>query len=280
MTSNDLAVQDTASNMPAAPSSNAISILNQQVEAMTAAHQLATVLSNTAMVPKTYRGKPDDSAAAILYGAEIGLGPLQSLQQIFVVHGMPAIYARTMVALVKGRGFKVETVESSDERVTVKAESPRGEVEQATWDIARATKAGYTSNAKYKSDPQAMLYSKAASEVCRKIAPDVLLGIAYSAEELELEPVKATAERVNARDLEAITAPQVTATTPDATPEVDIPEEVMDTGDLDATLAMIRSAQDAEELAAMRDFVGQHVAQHPQDRDTINAAWTETEAAL
>lgn len=280
MTSNDLAVQDTASNMPAAPSSNAIGILNQQVEAMTAAHQLATVLSNTAMVPKTYRGKPDDSAAAILYGAEIGLGPLQSLQQIFVVHGMPAIYARTMVALVKGRGFKVETVESSDERVTVKAESPRGEVEQATWDIARATKAGYTSNAKYKSDPQAMLYSKAASEVCRKIAPDVLLGIAYSAEELELEPVKATAERVNSRDLEAITAPQVTATTPDATPEVDIPEEVMDTGDLDATLAMIRSAQDAEELAAMRDFVGQHVAQHPQDRDTINAAWTETEAAL
>ena len=280
MTSNDIAVQDTASNMPAAPSSNAISILNQQVEAMTAAHQLATVLSNTAMVPKTYRGKPDDSAAAILYGAEIGLGPLQSLQQIFVVHGMPAIYARTMVALVKGRGFKVETVESSDERVTVKAESPRGEVEQATWDIARATKAGYTSNAKYKSDPQAMLYSKAASEVCRKIAPDVLLGIAYSAEELELEPVKATAERVNSRDLEAITAPQVTATTPDATPEVDIPEEVMDTGDLDATLAMIRSAQDAEELAAMRDFVGQHVAQHPQDRDTINAAWTETEAAL
>lgn len=280
MTSNDLAVQDTASNMPAAPSSNAIGILNQQVEAMTAAHQLATVLSNTAMVPKTYRGKPDDSAAAILYGAEIGLGPLQSLQQIFVVHGMPAIYARTMVALVKGRGFKVETVESSDERVTVKAESPRGEVEQATWDIARATKAGYTSNAKYKSDPQAMLYSKAASEVCRKIAPDVLLGIAYSAEELELEPVKATAERVNSRGLEAITAPQVTATTPDATPEVDIPEEVMDTGDLDATLAMIRSAQDAEELAAMRDFVGQHVAQHPQDRDTINAAWTETEAAL
>lgn len=280
MTSNDLAVQDTASNMPAAPSSNAIGILNQQVEAMTAAHQLATVLSNTAMVPKTYRGKPDDSAAAILYGAEIGLGPLQSLQQIFVVHGMPAIYARTMVALVKGRGFKVETVESSDERVTVKAESPRGEVEQATWDIARATKAGYTSNAKYKSDPQAMLYSKAASEVCRKIAPDVLLGIAYSAEELELEPVKATAERVNSRDLEAITAPQVTATTPDATPEVDTPEEVMDTGDLDATLAMIRSAQDAEELAAMRDFVGQHVAQHPQDRDTINAAWTETEAAL
>lgn len=280
MTSNDLAVQDTASNMPAAPSSNAISILNQQVEAMTAAHQLATVLSNTAMVPKTYRGKPDDSAAAILYGAEIGLGPLQSLQQIFVVHGVPSIYARTMVALVKGRGFKVETVESSDERVTVKAESPRGEVEQATWDIARATKAGYTSNAKYKSDPQAMLYSKAASEVCRKIAPDVLLGIAYSAEELELEPVKATAERVNSRDLEAITAPQVTATTPDATPEVDIPEEVMDTGDLDATLAMIRSAQDAEELAAMRDFVGQHVAQHPQDRDAINAAWTEMEASL
>ena len=177
-----------------------LDLLTRQAEAMGAAHKLATVLANTQMVPQIYRGKPDDAAAAILYGAEVGLKPQQALQQVFVVHGQPAIYARTMVALLKAKGYRFETVESTDEAVTVRATSPRGEVEEATWTIDRAKKAGYTSNKKYSTDPQAMLYSKAASEVSRKIAPDVLLGIRYSAEDLELEhPVRATATRTDRR---------------------------------------------------------------------------------
>lgn len=172
-----------------------LDLLTRQAEAMGAAHKLATVLCNTQMVPQVFRGKPDDGAAAILYGAELGLKPQQALQQVFVVHGQPAIYARTMVALLKSKGYTFETVESSDTCVTVRGTSPRGEVEESTWTIDRAKKAGYTSNKKYNSDPQAMLYAKAASEVSRKLAPDVLLGIRYTAEDLELEPVKMAATR-------------------------------------------------------------------------------------
>lgn len=171
--------------------------LMKQAEAMSAAHKLATVLCNTSMVPATFRGKPDDGAAAILYGAEVGLKPQQALQQVFVVHGQPAIYARTMVALLKAKGYTFTTVESTDQSVTVQGVSPRGEQETSTWTIQRAKNAGYTSNKKYQTDPQAMLYAKAASEVARKLAPDVLLGIKYTAEDLELEPVKATATRMD-----------------------------------------------------------------------------------
>lgn len=171
--------------------------LMKQAEAMSAAHKLATVLCNTAMVPATFKGKPDDAAAAILYGAEVGLKPQQALQQVFVVHGQPAIYARTMAALLKAKGYKFSTVESTDESVTVEGVSPRGEHESSTWTIQRAKTAGYTSNKKYQTDPQAMLYAKAVSEVARKLAPDVLLGIKYTAEDLELEPVKATATRMD-----------------------------------------------------------------------------------
>ncbi|MCX7491498.1 hypothetical protein OS127_03010 [Corynebacterium sp. P6129] len=186
----------TGPNLPEV-TDDGLGLLQRQVEAMDAAHRLASVLCKTAMVPATFRGKPDDGAAAILYGAELGLKPQQALQQVFVVHGMPAVYARTMVALLKSRGYRIQTVESSDTSVTVRGESPRGEVEESTWSIDRAKQAGYTSNKKYASDPQAMLYAKAASEVCRKLAPDVLLGIAYSKEELELEPVKMTATRTD-----------------------------------------------------------------------------------
>lgn len=174
-----------------------LDLLVKQAQALDAAHKIGTALANTQMVPQAFRGKPDDAAAAILYGAELGLKPTQALQQVFVVHGQPAIYARTMVGLLKAKGYRFETVDSTDDAVTVRGESPRGEVEESTWTIDRAQKAGYTSNKKYQTDPQAMLYAKAASEVCRKLAPDVLLGIRYTAEDLELEqkPVRMTATR-------------------------------------------------------------------------------------
>lgn len=207
--------------------SEALGQLMAHAEAMSAAKQLADALSQTDMVPKDYKGKPGNAAAAILYGAELGLDPIQSLQQIFVIHGSPAIYARTAVALVKRHGVIVETVSSDNTAVTVRATDPRtGQVETATWDIARAELAGYTSNAKYNTNPQEMLYAKAAMEVCRKIAPDVLLGVPYSREELDLEvaPQRVRSERV-ARGVDglraAIDQPAEAAPAPEPEPEPD-----------------------------------------------------------
>lgn len=183
--------QPTTTVVPAtgAPAPDAVAMLMQHAQAMQTAHQLAVALCSTSMVPSVYRGKPEEGAAAILYGAELGLNPVQSLQQIFNVQGKPAIYARTMVALVKAKGYLIQTVESSDTSVTVVGKDPQTGVEEvSTWTYDRAQMAGYTKNAKYDSDPQAMLYAKAATEVCRKLAPEVLLGIAYSREELDMEP--------------------------------------------------------------------------------------------
>lgn len=189
---------------PARPAaSDAIGQLMAHAEAMSAAKQLGEALAGTDMVPKDYKGKPGNAAAAILYGAELGLNPIQSLQQIFVVHGSPAIYARTAVALVMRHGVTVETVATSAQSVTVRASDPRtGRVEECTWDIDRATTAGYTANDRYKKNPQEMLYAKAAMECCRKIAPDVLLGIPYAREELDLEeqPRKVHSERARGVD--------------------------------------------------------------------------------
>lgn len=202
----------TNGNALAAPmpgtSAAALDMLRGHAEMMAAAHQLATAMVGTQMVPAIYRRKGKDdteaaenAAAAILYGAELGLNPIQSLQQVFPIHGQPAIYARTMVALLKARGFRFRTEESTDTTVTVTGTSPSGETETATWTLERARRAGYTTNKKYETDPQAMLYAKACAEVCRKLAPDVLLGISHTREDLELEPapepVRATSERMD-----------------------------------------------------------------------------------
>lgn len=163
-------------------------------QAAVAAHSLATSLASTTFVPKHFQGKPDDATAAIILGDELGLSPLSALRSIHVISGTPGLYARTMAALVLSHGHEIWTEEETEQKVTVAGRRRGSEhVERVTWTIARATKAGYTSNAKYRTDPIAMLYARASGDVARRIAPDVLAGVPYSIEEIELAEVPTVA---------------------------------------------------------------------------------------
>ncbi len=222
-------------------------LIREAAAVMVDAHKLATAVASTQMIPKHFQGKPDECAAAMLYGASLGLDPMQSVRQIYVVHGQAALYARAMVALVLGAGHEVWTVESSDQAVTVAARRRSTEhVEQATWTFERAKKAGYTNNSKYQTDPQAMLYSKAASEVCRKVAPDVLSGV-YAVEELQMERVES--ERINqpARGIAALLGRTIPSPAPDAgeqSPEGTRHAHAQSAGQPDAMSRDVRAGED------------------------------------
>lgn len=157
-----------------------------------AANQLARALCTTTFVPVSMKDV-GNATAAILMGDELGFTPLAALKSIYVVHGTPALYTRAMVALIQSRGHEIWTEESKNDSVTVKGRRKDSDhIESSTWTIKRAQDAKYTSNAKYQTNPQEMLYSKAAAEIARKIGADVLLGIPYSVEDLELEEVTTT----------------------------------------------------------------------------------------
>ncbi|MCR8897269.1 hypothetical protein NWF34_09945 [Gordonia sp. GONU] len=207
----DLAHTDDAGLdvLPATPvTRSAASVrLAQQVEDMKLAAQFARGMCYTTAVPDIYRvgakvnkDRSDDevignAAAAIIYGNALGIDAPQALQNIFSVGGRPAIYARTAAALLTGRGYKIAIKSQSDEAVTVVGAAPDGRTAESTWTIERAEKAGYVptidektgdyrknqwgklvGNEKYLTDPQAMLKAKALMEVCRDLAPDVLMG--------------------------------------------------------------------------------------------------------
>lgn len=160
------------------------------------AFQIAEAICGTQFAPQHFRGKPHDAAAAILYGSQVGLDPLTALQNLYVIGGKPALYARTMQAIVQAAGHAVWTEESTDDSVTVAGQRAGSEaVERVTWTIERAQTAGYTSNANYKKDPQAMLYARATGDVCRRIAPDALLGMAYTVEEMRVSTAAQEAQR-------------------------------------------------------------------------------------
>lgn len=191
-------------------------------EAASAANQLAKALSQTAFVPKEMTNV-GNATAAILMGDELGMSPIASLRSIYVVHGTPALYARSMVALALAHGHEIWTEETSDAKVVVCGRRRGSEnVERAEWTIARAQKAGYTGNKKYASNPQEMLYAKAAAEVARKIAADTLAGIPYSVEDLELgdEPtVTVTRETARRKVRRAQPEPEAEPETEKAAPE-------------------------------------------------------------
>lgn len=228
-TSTDLDLaQPPSRGVEPAPFSTGGNLIREAAAVMADAHLLAKAICGTQMVPQHFRGKPDETAAAMLYGASLGLDPMQAVKGIYVVHGSAALYARTMSSIVMRDGHDVWTVSSTDDAVTVRGRRrgwPEDRVEESTWDMARATKAGYTSNAKYKSDPQAMLYAKALSEVCRKIAPDSLAGV-YTVEEMQLEHASGQAPakgKVTAATLTSLTRPaakvdEATGEVPDGAP--------------------------------------------------------------
>lgn len=294
------AIEDQqSSSLELLPAKQPVSLAARQMlvahaEMMETAYQLAKGMCATQMVPARFRGKPQDGCAAILYGAELGLNPIQSLQRIIPIHGMPSLEARTMVALLKSRGYNVKTVTQSDESVTVRGVDLDGEVYESTWTIARAVKAGYVpqvdektgkyrlnangklmGNEKYLTDPQAMLKAKAQAEVCRDMAPEILLGISYAAEELQSErfddsppPARSqgsapltVAELFNDPPAAApAAAPDEPVTEPDPEPAaepaqapVDVPAELAEPNSNDEPEAPATSAQNRKMHALFRN---------------------------
>jgi hypothetical protein len=65
--------------------------------------RLATILSGSAMVPDTYRNKPQDTFVALSWGMELGLSANNSLHSIAVINGKPGLYGDVGLALVRGR---------------------------------------------------------------------------------------------------------------------------------------------------------------------------------
>jgi hypothetical protein len=184
---------------------------------LSAAHQLASALCATSFVPKHFAGKPIEAAAALILGDELGFSPVSALRSIFVISGTPGLYAKAMVALVQSHGHEIWTETDTPTKVVVCGQRKGStHVERSEWTPERARRAKYTSNAKYESDPQAMLYARAASDVARKVAADVLAGVPHSVEELELEAAQTAPTRVSRPKPQAVPMPE-----PDLTPPTD-----------------------------------------------------------
>jgi hypothetical protein len=154
------------------------------VALMRPAADLAVQIADTEFVPSDLRNRPGAIAACILYGSELGLGPMQSLAKIDIVKGRPAPRAELGRALALAAGHELWVEEQTNTRVVMKGHRRNSShVFTVTWSMDDARKAGIAGNPAYAKYPRQMLLARASAELVRQMCPDVTGGIVMFAEE-------------------------------------------------------------------------------------------------
>jgi hypothetical protein len=172
---------------------------------MTELKQFGAMASQSAFVPKDFRGRAEDCVLAAMYGAELGLGPMQSLQSIAVVNGRPTVWGDTALALVRSSGLCVGVAEGIDGTgdarhgfctVTRKGEPPQ----TRTFSVGQAKIAGLWGKAgPWSAYSDRMLQLRARGFALRDVFPDVLRGMVTAEEAQDYQVIEAPREPVVVR---------------------------------------------------------------------------------
>jgi hypothetical protein len=206
---------------------SALTVTNRQGFApatITEAIQFSEMLASSQMVPKAYQGKPQDIMVCVQWGYEIGLAPMQALQNIAVINGKPSVYGDAAMALVQASPV-CEDVEEYFEgegtpnpiAVCVAKRKGRKPV-VAKFSVEDAKRAGlWGKQGPWSAYPKRMMQMRARGFALRDAFPDVLKGL-ITAEEAQdypddinhSKPAKVATKPANPLDM--VAAPAIEAT--------------------------------------------------------------------
>lgn len=184
---------------------------------LTEAIQFSDMLANSSMVPKAYQGKPQDILVCVQWGYEMGLAPMQALQNIAVINGKPSVYGDAMMALVQASPVCEDIEEffegeGTPNPVAVCVAKRRGRKPvTARFSVEDAKRAGlWGKGGPWSAYPKRMMQMRARGFALRDAFPDVLKGL-ITAEEAQDYPDEAkprpVAKPANPLDMVAKPAP-------------------------------------------------------------------------
>lgn len=170
--------------------------------------RLAQMMAKSELLPKNFRGKPEDVLVAIQMGVEIGLPPMQALQSIGVINGRPSLFGDGFLAVIMASAAYADHDEyyevggqrrdglvaedlKQDSTCAVCTFARRGKATPVTrrFTVGQAKKAGLLGKAgPWTEYPDRMLSMRARSWAGRDGFPDVLRGISTSEEAMDAPP--------------------------------------------------------------------------------------------
>lgn len=159
-------------------------------------------LARSKVVPKQYRGEPDDIIAAALYGRELGFGIATSLNLIDVIEGNPEINAEGKLSLIRARRHSVQGYVNEDEARLIGVRADNGDtmevvftyeeaqrIKVSSWsgpqNNRRKVESSLTDKDNWRNFRQDMLWARAVSRLGRRLFGDVLQGFSYDRDEIE-----------------------------------------------------------------------------------------------
>jgi hypothetical protein len=159
------------------------------------------MVAKTPFAPKDFQNKPESCMLAGQHGAELGLGPMQSLQCIAVINGRPSIWGDAALALVQSSAvceFISEAVEGDgDQMVATCVAKRRGYPAPSAvkFSVADAKKAGlWGKSGPWTQYPKRMLQLRARGFALRDAFPDVLKGLVTAEEAQDYPQTEAAKE--------------------------------------------------------------------------------------
>ena len=182
--------------------------------------QFATMASKSAMVPQSFRGKPEDIMLAIQMGSELGLAPMQALQNIAVINGRPSVWGDALIGLCRASPQCEdieETVAGEGDAMTATCVATRRGSSPviSAFSVADAKKAGlWGKTGPWTQYPKRMLQQRARGFALRDAFPDVLRGLWTAEEAADIAPphagvtIEAAAEPQTRETINQETAPK------------------------------------------------------------------------
>lgn len=152
--------------------------------------RLALIMAKSGLMPKGLQS-PEAVCVAVQMGLEVGLTPMQAVQNIAVINGRPAIWGDSGIALVEASGF----LEDFKETITVEGEvitatcwakrKNRPTPVERTFTTQDAKQAGlHKKEGPWQQYPKRMTQMRARWWVLRDLFADVLKGL-KAAEEVQ-----------------------------------------------------------------------------------------------
>lgn len=141
--------------------------------------RFADYLAKSDMCPKGDRGKPQNIIIKVIYGADVGLAPMQSVQNVCAINGIPALFANGISAVVKAHPDCEYTSNDFDEvtmTATYRIKRKGDPVVVQTFSKEDAVTAGLWTKDIYQKYPKDMLLRKAIKRASDIAFPDALQG--------------------------------------------------------------------------------------------------------
>lgn len=152
-----------------------------QLRTLDDAWRFSTCLAKSGLAPKGIE-TPEAILIAVQMGAELGLAPMQSMQNIAVINGRPAIYGDAALALVRGSGLLAEykqgvSGEGDKRKASVTVQRKGEDPITQEFSVADAKKAGlWGKSGPWTQYPDRMLVWRARGFALRDAFGDVLKG--------------------------------------------------------------------------------------------------------